>query len=455
MFESIDPTTEEPFHRVELDAPETVERKLETGFEAWRRWRHRSFAERAEAVRALAASLRKDRERLAHLMVREMGKPVVEARGEVDKTAWCYEHYAEHAESYLAPVELGSDASRSYVQHLPQGPAFGILPWNDPLWLSSRVAAPALMAGNAVLLKHDPHVPACAEALAEHARETLPEGLQQFLFVEDETASAVVRDARVRSLSFTGSTEGGRAVASVAGSVSKPSVLELGGSDPAIVLADADLEAAAETLKSSRMINAGQSCIAAKRILVEHSVYDAFLEELTARIDALRTGDPGEEVTEIGPLARRELRDALADQVARSREAGARCLVGGAPAERRGWFYLPTLLADVPRDAAAFREETFGPLAAVTPVDDVEDALRVANDSPFGLAAGLWTDPERGRALAAELETGQVAVNGIVKTDPRLPSGGTKASGHGRELGPQGILEFVNAQQVWVGPARE
>lgn len=452
MFQSIDPTTEAVFHRRELDDDKTVDARLEAARDNFRSWRRLSSEERATAVRALADALRQDKEALALLMSREMGKPITEARGEVDKAAWCFEHYAEHTADYLAPLDLDSDARRSYVQHLPLGTVFGILPWNAPLWLAARCAAPALMAGNSVLIKHDPHVPACAEALAAHAARTLPAGVLDFLFVDDDGAAGVLRDPRVQAASFTGSSGGGRAVAAIAGSEAKPIVLELGGSDPALILADADLDDAVSTVHTSRMINAGQSCIAAKRILVEAPVYDEVVARLQRQVEGLHMGEPGETSTDIGPLAREDLRNELHRQVTDSIEAGARCVVGGRRPAGSGWFYPPTLLADVPRDASAFREETFGPVAAVTRVDDVDDAIALANATPYGLAASIWTEQGRGESLARDIEAGQVAVNGLVKTDPRLPSGGVKRSGTGRELGPHGAREFVNVQQVWVGP---
>ncbi len=451
MYQSIDPTREEIFHQRPLDDDACVDQRLTAAERAYRGWRAASLVERAGRLRDLARALRDDRDGLAELMTREMGKPAVEARGEVDKTAWCFEHYADNAETYLQALQIDSDAHRSYVQYLPLGPVLGILPWNAPFWLAARCLAPALMAGNTVLLKHDPHVPACAEALAAHAARTLPEGVVQCVYVRSEGAERILRDDRVRMVSFTGSTRGGKQVAAVAGSEAKPAVLELGGSDPAIVLADADLDEAGAALTTSRMINAGQSCIAAKRILVERPVYQDFIADLQSRLDALTVGDPADDATEIGPLARSDLRDVLHRQVRASRNAGARCLTGGAIPDRRGFFYPPTLLVDVPERAPAFREETFGPVAVVTPVDDVEHAVALANDSPYGLAGSIWTERSRGEGLAWRMDAGQVAVNGLVKTDPRLPSGGVKDSGIGRELGPHGILEFVNVQQVWVG----
>lgn len=437
------------------DDDKLVENKIQRAADAFATWRKKTFAERADVLRAIAADMRDRIEDLAPVMTEEMGKPIREARGEVEKAAWCAEHYAEHAESYLSTTVLPSDATRSYVQHLPLGPVLGILPWNAPFWLAFRFCAPALMAGNTCLMKHDPHVPGCAQAIADlFARAGIPEGIFQALMLETPKVEAVIRDQRIRAVSFTGSTRGGAAVASIAASEIKPAVLELGGSDPSIVLADADLEKAAEVLTLSRIINAGQSCIAAKRIIVEEPVYDRMTELLAEKLGKLTLGDPAQETTDVGPIARDDLRQELHRQVQATVEAGARCLMGGELPDGSGYFYPVTLLADVEPGMCAFAEETFGPVAVLVRAQDAEHALELANDTSFGLASSVWTSTERGEAMAAEIEAGQVSVNGIVKTDPRLPSGGIKKSGYGRELGPHGILEFVNAQQVWVGPQR-
>ena len=451
----INPATGQTIRELSWHTAREVEAKLDAAREAYREWRDYSFEQRAERLKAVAAQLRKDRDRHAALMTEEMGKPVREARGEVDKTAWCCEHYADHAAGYLASEELASDATRSWVQYLPLGTVLGILPWNSPYWLASRVFAPALMAGNTVVIKHDPHVPGCAAAIEDVFHDAgAPQGLLQTVRVDNETTAEVLRDHRIQAVSFTGSTRGGRTVSALAGELVKPAVLELGGSDPAVVLADADIPAAVDTIATSRFICAGQSCIAAKRILVERPVYDEFLEAFRERLEGLKVGDPTLEDTDIGPLARAEIRDQLHRQVRESIAQGARCVLGGTMPDGPGCFYPVTLLAEVPREAPAFSEETFGPVAAVAPVEDSEEALELANDTKYGLAASLWTTGERGDSLARRFGAGQVAVNGIVKTDPRLPSGGIKMSGYGRELGPHGIREFVNAQQVWLGPKR-
>ncbi len=454
MLTVTDPTTGSVVEEVpsldEAGAADVIGRAADA-FDGWRR---RSFAERGDVLRAVAQRMRDEIDTLAPLMTEEMGKPKKEAIGEVNKAAWAAEHYAEHAEEYLAPIELGSDATRSYVQHLPLGTILGILPWNAPFWLAFRFCAPALMAGNTCVMKHDPHVPKCAQAIAGLFDDSVgaPAGIMQALLVETPGVEAAIRDPRIRAVSFTGSDRAGSIVASVAASEIKPAVLELGGSDPCIVLADADLDAAIPPITTSRIINAGQSCIAAKRIIVEAPIHDEFVSRLEESLSKLVVGDPRDDLTDVGPLARDDLRQALHRQVQATVDAGATCRLGGEIPEGDGFFYPVTLLTDVTNDMTACAEETFGPVAVVMKAESAEEALAIANDTPYGLAASVWTTTERGEAMATEIEAGQVVVNGIVKTDPRLPSGGIKRSGYGRELGPHGIHEFVNAQQVWVGP---
>lgn len=455
MNRAIDPTTGKVIREVKTAGQDRIETTLARSGQAFESWRKESFKDRATVLKAVAGRMRGDIDRLAMLMTEEMGKPIREAHGEVKKAAWCAEHYADNAATYLADDVLKSDASRSYVQYLPLGPVLGILPWNAPFWLAFRFCAPALMAGNTCVLKHDPHVPGCAEAIAGLFDDVgAPEGIMQNLPLNNEDAEGVIRDDRIRALSFTGSDRAGATVASIAASEIKPAVLELGGSDPNIVLADAELEKAADVITLSRIINAGQSCIAAKRIIVEEPVYDEFLGLLKERLSALTLGDPREEGTDVGPLARDDLRQELHRQVQETIKAGATCLMGGEIPDGDGFFYPVTLLSDVTPDMTASCEETFGPVAVVMKARDVDDALRIANDTRYGLGSAIWTDAKRGQKLARDIVAGQVAVNGIVKTDPRLPSGGVRRSGYGRELGPHGIHEFVNAQQVWVGPAQ-
>ncbi len=453
MLISTNPATGEMIAEYQALDPSTLDLTLGQAVAAFPAWRDSSFSERADVLLAVADYMRKEVESLAPLMTVEMGKPIKEARAEVLKAALCAEHYARHAAAYLSTESINSDARHSYVQYLPLGAVLGILPWNAPFWLAFRFCAPALMAGNTCLMKHDPHVQACAQAIcAVFDAVGAPAAIMQNLPLANDQVETVIRDRRIQALSFTGSSNAGAKVAAVAASEIKSAVLELGGSDPCLILADADLERAASVVAVSRIINAGQSCIAAKRIIVEAPVYDRFVELLRSQLAALTMGDPALDSTDIGPIARPDLRDNLHRQVQQTVAAGARCLLGGELPASAGWFYPPTLLVDVDATMPAGCEETFGPVAVVMRADDAEHALKIANHSEYGLAGSVWTCGARGEALARRMEVGQVAVNGIVKTDPRLPSGGIKRSGYGRELGPHGIREFVNAQQVWVGP---
>lgn len=456
MFTATNPTTGEVIHQYPTHTSEEVSTAIEDAQTAFQAWRKTTFAERAALMNKVADLMAEDEERLARLMTVEMGKPIREAYGEVQKAAWCARHYAEQAEGYLAPQELASDASLSYVQHLPLGPLLGILPWNAPFWLAFRFCAPALMAGNTCLMKHDSHVPACAEAIGElFVKAGAPKGLMQNLRLHNDQVAQVITHPAVQAVSLTGSSFAGSQVASLAAQHIKPAVLELGGSDPSLVLADADIEKAAEVLALSRIINAGQSCIAAKRIIVEAPVYDAFIEAFHQHLAKLKMGDPAEESTQVGPIAREDLREGLHRQVTTTVEQGGRCLLGGEMPVGKGFFYPVTLLVDVTPEMQASCEETFGPIAVVMKAESEAEAMRIANDTQYGLAASIWTaDTAKAQRMASDIEAGQVAINGIVKTDPRLPSGGIKRSGYGRELGPHGILEFVNVQQVWVGPAK-
>lgn len=437
-------------HEFEALDEQAASKTIAAAHSAFVPWRKTGFAERADVLRGIAARLRERKTELAELMALEMGKPVREGGPEVEKAALCAEHYADHAEAYLAREVLPSDASLSYVCYQPLGTILGILPWNAPLWLASRFFAPALMAGNTCVLKHDPHVPGCAAAI-EEVFASAPENIFRNLPLETPQVEMAIRNPRISAVSFTGSAAGGRKVAAMAASELKPAVLELGGSDPCIVLKDADLESAADVAVLSRTINAGQSCIAAKRIIVEASIYDQFVDMLKARLAKLKLGDPLQKETDIGPIAREDLRQNLHRQVTETIDAGARCLLGGELPQGEGYFYPVTLLEGVTRDMCSFHEETFGPVMSVIKAADLQDALTLANDTEYGLGSSIWTaDAEVAEATAMELEAGQVSINGIVKTDPRLPSGGIKNSGYGRELGPHGIKEFVNAKQVWI-----
>jgi len=450
---SVNPATGEEIARFALDTPEDVERGLAAATQAQRAWGRRPIAERLPLLRGLARVLRENRDAHAALITAEMGKPIAEARGEIEKCALTCDFYADHAEAFLADRETPSSAARSAVVHEPLGVVLAIMPWNYPFWQVFRFAAPALAAGNGAVLKHAANVGLCARAIAE-VFETAgaPDGLFQNLTVEPQAVAGLIGDPRIAAVTLTGSTEVGAIVAAQAGRALKKQVLELGGSDPFIVLADADLERAAEVAVKARFTNAGQSCVNAKRFIVEDPVADAFVEAFARRVADLKVGDPADPATDIGPMARANLREALHDQVARSLAAGAELRLGGAPLDRPGAFYAPTLLDQVTPEMAAFREETFGPVAAVVRARDAEHALTLANDTEFGLAASVWTrDAVLAERMARRIEAGAVFINGLVASDPRLPFGGIKRSGYGRELGDLGIREFTNAKTLWIG----
>ncbi len=450
-MESINPATGQPLQAfVPHDAGE-IRRRLDASAAAFDGWRATPFATRSALLRAVAVVLRARRDALARRMVLEVGKPVGAAEAEVEKCAWVCEFYADRAGAFLAPEPIATDATESLVRFDPLGPVLAVMPWNFPLWQVFRFAAPALMAGNVGLLKHASNVCGCALDIEDAFREAgLPAGVFQVLLIPARDVDAVIRDPVVRAVTLTGSDLAGRRVASAAGDALKKSVLELGGSDPFIVLADADPVAVAAEAAKARCINSGQSCIAAKRFLVEEPVADRFEAALVDAMSRLRVGDPADRATDVGPLARPDLVDDLHSQVTRSIAAGAVLRTGGRRPDGPGFFYPPTVLSRVEPGMPAFDEETFGPLAPVTRVRDADHAVELANRSRFGLGASLWTSPDRGRALAPRLEAGCVFVNGIVKSDPRLPFGGIKDSGWGRELAAFGIREFVNAKTVWV-----
>lgn len=451
---AINPATGELLRTYPEATMEDVDQALTAAVEAQRRWRRTSFSRRAEVLERAAGGLRQRREELARLAALEMGKPIREGRAEVDKCAWVCEHYARHAAAMLVAEEVASDARRSFVTFNPLGVVLAVMPWNFPFWQVFRFAAPALMAGNAGLLKHASNVPGCALAIEEVLREAgLPEGLFRTLLVGSSAVEAIIGDPRVAAVTLTGSEPAGRAVAACAGAHLKKTVLELGGSDPYVVLADADIDHAAAVCAAARLINSGQSCIAAKRFVVERAVLERFTVLFVGHMRAARVGDPLEEETQVGPLARVDLRDELHAQVQASMARGARCLLGGEIPAGPGAFYPPTVLTDVAPGMPAWEEELFGPVAAIIAAADAEDAVRIANDSRFGLGAAVFTgDPLRGERLAAEeLEAGCCFVNAAVRSDPRLPFGGVKASGYGRELSHYGIKEFVNIKTVWVG----
>ncbi|MFP4156440.1 MAG: NAD-dependent succinate-semialdehyde dehydrogenase [Opitutales bacterium] len=453
MLVSINPATGEKAYDVESLDEAGLNQTIEAAAKAAASWRKTSIAERAKVLHAVAGVLRSRKDRMGALMTEEMGKPLKEAGPEVEKGAWCAEHYAEHAAVYLQDEVIASDAAKSYVSYEPLGAILCIFPWNAPIWVAMRGIVPALMAGNTVVFKHDPHVPACAAALEQAFRDAgAPADILRNLPIPTSLAEQAIRHSAIQAVSFTGSSKAGAIVASTAASEVKHSVLELGGSDPFIVLADADLEKAADIAALSRIINAGQSCIAAKRIIIEAPVYEKFVGMLKERLSKLTVGDPSKAETDVGPIAREDLRENLHRQVARTVEEGAECLLGGELPEGPGYFYPVTLLAGVTPKMCAFNEETFGPVMVAVQAKDADSALELANHTAYGLGAAVWTaNAERALHFAKELQAGQVSINGIVKSDPRLPSGGIKRSGFGRELGPHGIREFTNAKQIWIG----
>ncbi|MCE9614518.1 MAG: NAD-dependent succinate-semialdehyde dehydrogenase [Lentisphaerae bacterium] len=433
--------------------PEVVSARIDATHAAWLAWRTTPFTERAALMRAAAALLRKRAPAYAVLMAREMGKPVQAGVAEILKCAAVCEYYAERAEGMLAPESVATDAARSLVMFQPLGVILAVMPWNFPFWQVFRFAAPTLMAGNAAVLKHASNVPGCGLAIGSVFRDAgFPEHLFQSLLIGGAQVDAVIAHPRVAAATLTGSTEAGRAVARQAGAHLKKTVLELGGSDPYLILEDADLEAAADTCATSRLINSGQSCIAAKRFIVVDHIRAAFEPLFVESMRRRRMGDPLQPDTVVGPLARRDLRDDLQRQVQQSIDLGARVLLGCEVPKGAGAYYPPSVLTDVRPGMPACDEELFGPVAAIIPVPDEVAAIRMANASRFGLGAAVFTrDVARGEQLAAEqLEAGSCFVNAFVKSDPRLPFGGIKDSGYGRELGAYGIKEFVNIKTIYV-----
>ena len=449
---SVDPATGEVVAEYDEHDEQEVDRAVAAAADCFRTWRDRPFDERAAPLLDAAERLESEAGRWAELMATEMGKPLDQGRSEAEKCAWVCRYYAEHGADFLAPEPVETDASRSFVAFRPLGPILAVMPWNFPFWQVLRAAAPALMAGNTMLLKHASNVPGCARAIERIFRDAgLPSGAFTSLLVGSERVERLIADPAVRGVTLTGSTPAGRAVATAAGQHLKKTVLELGGSDPYVVLADADLERAVETCVTSRLINSGQSCIAAKRFIVVDEVRERFEAMFVERMRGVTSGPPLGGEFDIGPLARTDLRDELHDQVERSIAAGACLALGGERPGGPGAFYPPTVLTDVGGGNPAREEELFGPVAAIIPVPDEEAALAVANETSFGLGAAVFTrDTERGIGIATErLEAGACFVNAFVRSDPRLPFGGVKESGIGRELSRFGIREFVNVKTVY------
>ena len=450
---SVNPATGDPIREYPEAGPQQVTALVAAAGRAFEEWRGTEFRERAVLMRRAAMRLREGQRDYAILMAAEMGKPVAQGRAEAEKCAWVCDYFADNAEGFLAPEEVKTDASRSFVTFPPLGVILAVMPWNFPFWQVFRFAAPALMAGNAGVLKHAGNVSGCALAIEGIFREAgFPPGLFTTVLVGPERVAEIIAAPEVRAVTLTGSTAAGRSVAARAGESLKKTVLELGGSDPYVVLEDAELEAAAEACVASRLINTGQSCIAAKRFIVVEPVRARFEDLFVEKMKARKMGDPMDEGTEVGPLARLDLRDELHRQVTESVARGARLVLGGTVPPGKGAYYPPTVLADVRKGMPAFDEELFGPVAAIVPVRDEAAAIRAANDSPFGLGAAVFTkDTARGERLAAQaIEAGSCFVNAQVKSDPRLPFGGIKESGYGRELSSFGIREFVNVKTVYV-----
>jgi succinate-semialdehyde dehydrogenase/glutarate-semialdehyde dehydrogenase len=447
---SINPTTGEKWKEFSALDSRQIEEKLAKAESAFESYRRTSFEQRAKWLSSAADSLERKKDHLARTMTLEMGKLLRAAEQEIVKCVTGCRFYAENGERFLTEQRIETETAHNFVRYEPIGPVLAIMPWNFPFWQVFRFAAPALMAGNVALLKHAANVPQCALAIEDIFREAgFDDGVFQTFLIETEQVRPIIEDARVKAVTLTGSERAGSEVASAAARQIKKSVLELGGSDPFIVMPSADLGAAVNTGVAARVQNTGQSCIAAKRFILSDKIYDGFLSEFVAKMRALKVGDPLEPETELGPLASEAILEGVDEQVQKSIEAGAKLLTGGKRIDRPGFFYEPTVLANIPRESPAYREEIFGPVACCFRVSDAEDAIAIANDSAFGLGATAWTNDEAEKELfARELEAGMVFINSMVASDPRLPFGGAKRSGFGRELGSEGIREFVNIKTV-------
>jgi len=449
---SVNPATGETLKTFPADSDRAIEEKLEKAAVAWKVWRRTSFADRSQRLSRAAGILEARKDALGRLMTLEMGKLRKAAVGEVEKCASGCRYYAENAERHLAPEPVKTDARRSEKRFQPIGPVLAVMPWNFPFWQVFRFAAPALMAGNVGLLKHASNVPQCALAIEEIFREAgFPEGCFQTLLVGSDKVKRIVEDPRVAAATLTGSDGAGRSLATAAGGQLKKTVLELGGSDPFVVLPSADLEKAVQVAIAARVQNAGQSCIAAKRFIVHEKIAPEFEKRFVQGMRSLKVGDPQDDATEVGPLASKQVLDDLEKQVRGAKEQGKTPACGGKRVDRPGFFFEPTVILDA-KGTKVWSEEVFGPVAAVVRARDLDEAIGLANDTQFGLGAAAFTqDPKETERLVDELEAGQVFINGMVKSDPRLPFGGIKASGYGRELSEEGIREFTNTKTVWVG----
>jgi succinate-semialdehyde dehydrogenase / glutarate-semialdehyde dehydrogenase len=451
---SVNPTTGQCIKSFEPLNDEAVQAKIAIADQTFQSYRHTSFAQRSHWLNRTAALLRDQQQSLAQLMTLEMGKPITQAIAEIQKCAVVCDYYAENAVAFLADEPAPSDASFSWIQYQSLGVILAVMPWNFPFWQVFRFAAPALMAGNVALLKHASNVPQCAIAIEQLLTQGgFPTGAFQTLLISAAQVESVMRSSHVKAATLTGSEPAGASLAKIAGECLKKTVLELGGSDPFIVTASADLEEAVAIAVKARMLNSGQSCIAAKRFIVLDAVADAFTEKFVQAFRALKIGDPMNPLTDLGPLATLTMRDQIQQQVQAAIAGGAELLTGGNSAAglTDGYFYEPTILKNIPPTCPLYRDEFFGPVALLFTVPDLDAAIALANDTPFGLGASAWTsDQKESQRLICELEAGSVFINGMVKSDPRLPFGGIKHSGYGRELGRPGILEFVNIKTIWV-----
>jgi len=450
---SINPANGTPIKTYVTDTKEEIYNKIEQTHQAWLQWRLSDCSKRSTLLHKLAEILNERKTQLAHLMATEMGKPITQGVIEIEKCAAVCIYYAHNAVKFLQEQLIETDASKSYITFQPIGVVLAIMPWNFPFWQVFRFLAPALAAGNCGVLKHASNVPGCALIIEEMVREAgFPDNVFQTLLAGSEEVDAMIENPLIKAVTITGSTQAGIKVAQKAGSVLKKTVLELGGSDAYLILEDADLEQAAITCTDSRLINSGQSCIAAKRFIVVQSVAQRFTQLMLQKMQAKRMGDPLDEQTDVGPQARIDLRDQLHEQVQQSVQAGARCILGGEVPNSNNAFYPPTILTHITKGMPAYDDELFGPVAAIIIAQDEDDAIRIANDSVFGLGSAVFTkDEERGERIATtQLEAGSCFVNSLVKSDPRLPFGGIKQSGYGRELGMFGIHEFVNIKTVFI-----
>lgn len=453
MLQSINPATGKVVHRFEKHSDDGSEKIINAVDKSGQQWRNTTFLLRSQLMQNVASLLRSQKHELAMLMAQEMGKVLPEGIAEIEKCAWVCDYYASNAESFLENESIQTEAQIAYVAYRPLGTILAIMPWNFPFWQVFRFAAPTLMAGNTAVLKHASNVPGCAMAIEEIFREAgFPENVFRTLLIGSEQVERVIKHSAIKAISLTGSTPAGRSVAALAGAELKKCVLELGGSDPYLILEDADIEEAARLCSAARLLNAGQSCIGAKRFIVVEKVYAHFVEEFTHKMAAAQFGDPSDELSDLGPMARTDLRDELHQQVLDSVAKGAEIIIGGEIPNRKGAYYPPTILENVKPGMPAYNEELFGPVASLIKVKNTKEAIAVANDTEFGLGAAVFTANEKQGQVVAEmqLEAGACFVNDFVKSDPRLPFGGIKSSGFGRELSVPGIREFTNAKTVVV-----